>query len=141
MPDSASTARTTLIIATAVVAASACLLIGGVVMALAMGDHIGFMRGSTDTADQTPFVTDERSVTITITDFTFSPADLTVEAGTEVTWINEDSAVHDATDRGEDWATELLSKGDSQAIVFETPGTFDYFCTIHPWMEGTITVR
>lgn len=141
MPDSASTTRTTLIIATAVVVASACLLIGSVVMALAMGDHIGFMRSSSDTADQTPFVTNEGTVTISISDFTFSPADLTVDADTEVTWTNEDSAVHDATDREDAWRTELLSKGDSQTVMFDSPGTFEYFCTIHPWMQGTITVR
>jgi plastocyanin len=141
MPDSPSAASTTLIIATSVVVASVFLLIGGVVMALAMGDHIGFMRGSSDTANQTPFVTDEGSVTITISDFTFSPANLTVDAGTEVTWTNEDSAVHDATDREDAWRTELLSKGDSQTVMFDSPGAFDYFCTIHPWMEGTITVR
>lgn len=141
MSDSASTARTTLIVATAVVAASALLLIGGVVMALAMGDQMSFMRGGSDAADQTPFVTDEPSVTVAISDFVFSPADLTVDAGTEVTWTNEDSAVHDATAREGDWRTELLSKGDGQAISFDTPGAFEYYCTVHPWMEGTITVR
>lgn len=141
MTDSASTARTTLIIATAVVAASACLLIGGVVMALAMGDHMNFMRGSSNAADQTPFVTDEISVTVAIHDFAFSPMDLTIDAGADVTWVNQDSAIHDATDRQDAWRTALLSKDDGETITFDTPGTYEYFCTIHPWMEGTITVR
>lgn len=137
MHDPTSTARTTLIIATAVVAASVLLLIGGVVMALA----IGLGDGRSSDPEQTPFVTDERSVTISISDFAFSPADLTIDAGTEVTWANEEAAIHDATDREGGWNTDLLSRDESETITFDTPGAFQYYCTIHPWMEGTITVR
>lgn len=137
MPDSTSSARTTLIIASGVVAISAVILVAGVFAALA----IGLGDGNSGDADQTPLITDERAVTVTIKDLAFSPADLTVDAGTAVTWTNEDSTIHDATDREGAWNTEVLSQNDSETITFDTPGSFEYYCTIHPWMEGTITVR
>lgn len=137
MSDSTSSARTALIVASAIVAVSAVILVGATVMAFS----IGIGDTGSGTADQTPFVTDARSVTVNMKDITFSPADLTIDAGTEVTWINEDAAIHDATDREDAWNTEFLSQDESETITFDTPGTFEYYCTVHPWMEGTITVR
>ena len=141
MDDQTSGSRTALIVATAVVAACVVMVAGGVVMAIAMSDHIGFMHGRSDTADQTPVVSDEDAVDIAIRDFAYVPDDLTIDAGTSVTFTNEDSATHDAADRGEVWRTELLGQGDSDTIVFDAPGAFEYYCTIHPWMEATVTVR
>ncbi|MFQ5471653.1 MAG: cupredoxin family copper-binding protein [Dehalococcoidia bacterium] len=131
--------RTPVVIATSVVVTGALALIGLVVMALSMGDDMG-MRGSASDADQTPFVTEDDTVTLSIENFLFSPSELTINAGTTVTWANADAAVHDATERDRSWETELLSKGEAGEITFDEPGTFEYFCSIHPWMEGTITV-
>lgn len=81
--------------------------------------------------------------TVTIRDFSFGPATLTVKKGTTVTWTNEDSTQHDVTPdspTGEFKRSSLLSKGDTYSVTFNTPGTYRYHCTPHPDMKGTITV-
>jgi len=76
-----------------------------------------------------------------IEDFTFAPDNLIVEVGTEISFHNHDSVVHDVTALDYSWTTDDLSKDqDSDAIVFDTPGTYNYFCSIHPTMRGTINV-
>jgi plastocyanin len=75
---------------------------------------------------------------VRIVDFSFQPTTLTVTPGTIVTWTNEDSAPHTAT--GHAFDTGRLNKGDSGSVTFETPGEYDYICTYHPSMEGTVVV-
>lgn len=80
---------------------------------------------------------------VTIRDFSFGPATLTVKKGTTVTWTNEDSTQHDVTPdspTGEFKRSSLLDKGDNYSVTFNTPGTYRYHCTPHPDMKGTITV-
>jgi plastocyanin len=121
-----------------VVVTGVLALIGFVVMALSTGGDTG---GSASDVGQTPFVSEEDAVDLTIEDFLYSPDDLTINAGTTIIWTNFDSAVHDATERDRSWNTELLSEGDVGEVTFDEAGTFEYFCSIHPWMEGAITVR
>ena len=75
-----------------------------------------------------------------------------IEPGTKVTWTNEDvftyldgefSGIHNAvgTDGPEEFATSMLAHGESDSVVFEEPGTYNYICTPHPYMEGKIIVR
>lgn len=94
-----------------------------------------------DAPEQTPFLTDEQSVTVTIRDFVYFPEDLTINAGATVTWVNEDAAPHDATDNNDAWATEVLDEGESGSITFAEAGVFPYYCSIHPFMTATVTVR
>lgn len=79
--------------------------------------------------------------TVTIADFAFSgPA--SVEVGTTVTVVNEDSFGHTWTAEGGVWDSGTLSQGDSFEFTFEEPGEYDYFCAIHPaQMTGTIIVE
>jgi plastocyanin len=79
--------------------------------------------------------------TVKITDFAFSPLALTVSAGTTVTWTNEDDAPHtvDATTRA--FKSGVLDTDQRFAFTFMTPGTFKYFCALHPHMTGTIVVE
>lgn len=66
-----------------------------------------------------------------------------VKKGTTVTWTNEDSAKHDVTPVNEtaDFkATDLFGKGESRSITFNTVGTFEYICSPHPYMKGTVEV-
>ncbi|MGI8658774.1 MAG: cupredoxin domain-containing protein [Candidatus Limnocylindria bacterium] len=83
---------------------------------------------------------------IEIENFAFSPAQLTISAGTEVTVTNLDSAPHTFT-AGTDAAPEpdvfdsgLLQQGESFTFVFDEAGTFAYYCDRHPPMQGEITV-
>jgi plastocyanin len=80
-------------------------------------------------------------VEILIQSFAFSPDSVTVAAGTEVKWTNEDAPGHNVfSDDGTTIKSPTLNKGDSYSMVFNTPGTYTYYCSIHPSMKGTIVV-
>lgn len=80
---------------------------------------------------------------ITIKDFTFGPADLTVRPGAKVTVVNEDSTAHTVTATGaKPFDTGTIGPG--RTATFTAPsktGGYPYFCTIHPSMKGSLTVR
>ena len=72
----------------------------------------------------------------------FNPAQVTVKAGDTVTWTNNDSVGHDVTgDSFKSGAPGGLANGDTFEFTFDKTGTFDYVCTVHPGMEGTVTVE
>lgn len=79
---------------------------------------------------------------VSITNFAFSPAALTVKAGTTVTWTNKDSDAHTVTSQGSGGplASAALATGQSYSYTFTKPGTYAYLCTIHPFMTATVTV-
>ena len=77
---------------------------------------------------------------VTIKDFAFDPGDLTVAKGTTVTWKHDDSATHRIKSGDGSFDGEDLKNGDSFEHTFDTAGTFDYICGIHPSMKGKITV-
>ena len=87
---------------------------------------------------QTPVATSS----VTIKDFAFSPADITVKKGTTVTWTNMDSAAHTVTetDSKKGPSSGNLASGKSYSFTFDTAGTYAYHCAIHPNMVGTVTV-
>jgi plastocyanin len=80
---------------------------------------------------------------VTIDNFTFSPAEIDVPAGTRVVWTNRDDIPHTVTDAADPRATKSppLDTGDSYARTFDKPGTYRYFCSLHPYMQGTVVVR
>ena len=73
------------------------------------------------------------------------PESVQIDAGTEVTWTNEDSAPHTATAdddaRRESFDTKVLKQDASGAVTFDEPGTYAYICDLHPFMKGTVVVR
>lgn len=80
-------------------------------------------------------------LTIAMKDFKFDPKNATVKVGQTVTWTNEDSAPHNAVDeKGGAFKSELFNKGETYEFTAEKAGKIDYVCTIHPGMEGTLTV-
>lgn len=79
---------------------------------------------------------------VEISHFTFGPGTLTVSPGTRVVWINRDDEPHIVVSAGNQFASsKALDTGDSYATVFDKPGTYAYFCSIHPHMIGTVIVR
>lgn len=78
--------------------------------------------------------------TVVIKDFAFTPKDIQIKAGDSITWINEDSMRHSATDLNGAFDTGLLSKGQEATMTFGGAGRFEYRCTPHANMRGTITV-
>jgi plastocyanin len=80
---------------------------------------------------------------VSISDFTFQPGDLTVPAGSTVTWTNEDGSPHaiqDDSDLGADEGPSM-DQGDTFQLTYDEPGTYTYLCGIHNYMTGTITVE
>jgi plastocyanin len=80
------------------------------------------------------------STGVTISDFKFSPAGVTVNVGDTVTWSNAGPTGHSATANDGSFDTGILQKGSSGSHTFSQAGTFSYFCKPHPFMKGTITV-
>ena len=78
---------------------------------------------------------------ITISDFSFSPPLLTVPVGTTVTWVNKDDEPHLIAESDRLFKSHALDTGDKFSFTFSTPGTFQYFCTIHAHMVGTVVVE
>jgi plastocyanin len=80
--------------------------------------------------------------TITIKNFKFSPASLTVKVGTKVTFVNDDSTVHaPLSSPGSTIDGGNLSKGQTYTVTMTKPGTYNYVCNIHNYMKGTIIVQ
>ena len=78
---------------------------------------------------------------VDIDQFTFTPQHITVKAGTTVTWINEDDVPHTIASSSKLFKSKALDSGDKFSFTFTTPGTYAYFCSVHPQMTGTITVE
>jgi plastocyanin len=94
------------------------------------------MQTSTNVQSQATPATEN---TINIQNFAFSPSTLTVKKGTVVTWTNNDSAPH--TIKSATFNSSSMSKGQTFSFAFDTVGTFDYSCGIHPSMTGKIIVE
>lgn len=77
-------------------------------------------------------------IEVSIEDFTFSPANLTVEKNASVIWTNKDAVSH--TVSGDDFSSGPLETGESFTYIFEQDGTFDYNCSFHPQMKGKVVV-
>ena len=80
------------------------------------------------------------SDTVTIQDFKFGPATLTVKAGAKVTVTNSDSTTHTATADGGAFDTGDVDPGASKTITLSKAGRYAYHCQIHNFMKGTIVV-
>ena len=79
--------------------------------------------------------------TVKIDNFTFAPALLTVKAGTTVKWLNEDDIPHTVASSTRAFKSKALDTDDSFSFTFGAPGTYEYFCSLHPHMKGTIVVE
>lgn len=77
---------------------------------------------------------------VTIQNFAFSPAALTVKVGTEVTWTNQDSTAHTVTFDTGGATSDNLAQSATYKQTFSTAGTLTYHCKIHSTMTGTVTV-
>jgi plastocyanin len=77
---------------------------------------------------------------VSIQDFFFSPANVSVQAGSTVTWVNEGNVPHTVTSDDGQFDSGVLMPGDSYTVVFKGRGTITYHCAIHPSMTGSVTV-
>jgi amicyanin len=72
--------------------------------------------------------------------FAYQMANIQVRAGTTVTWTNQDNVPHSVTFKNGMKDSGLLSQGQSFSYTFNTSGTYQYYCTVHPYMVATVTV-
>jgi amicyanin len=77
---------------------------------------------------------------VQIKNFAFSPATITVKAGSTVVWTNNDAIQHDVTFDGGGIASSVLNHSDTFSHTFPAAGTYHYICSIHPFMHGTVIV-
>lgn len=76
-------------------------------------------------------------------DFRVMPQTIRVKKGTTVTWVNRDTAKHDVTPERESEefeASELFGKSEMHSVTFDTVGIYNYYCSPHPYMKGTVEV-
>ena len=77
---------------------------------------------------------------VAIVDLTFQPDTIEVAAGSSVTWRNDDAFDHTVTASEGAFNSGIMGEGQEFSQAFDTPGTFEYFCAIHPSMTGTVVV-
>ena len=78
---------------------------------------------------------------IEISGFAFNPDTLTVLSGTTVIWTNLDGPPHTVTTKETGYDSGWLSTGDIFSYTFDENSTYEYYCTIHPFMKATIIVE
>jgi len=81
-----------------------------------------------------------------IKDICYIPSTIVVEKGKSITWVNEDSSFHSVTSGFYGEPTGLFDSGyldpyQSYTLSFDKFGTYDYFCTLHPWMKAQVIVE
>jgi plastocyanin len=84
---------------------------------------------------------DAASYAITIKDFMFTPRNLTIHVGSKVTWTNKDEEPHKLAEVNDTFTSQPLDSDGDFTYQFDTPGTYEYFCTLHPRMTGKIIVE
>lgn len=90
------------------------------------------------TAPQSP--APQGGTAVNISDFKFNPATLTVPAGTTVTWTNQDEEPHTVAAKDGSFHSPAMDTHATYSFTFTTPGSYDYICSIHPFMTGTVVV-
>ena len=81
-----------------------------------------------------------QDIQIDIKEFMYSPKELTVAVGTKVTWVNDDQVPHTVSEVNKVFRSGALDTDDSFSYTFLIPGTFEYFCILHPQMIGSVRV-
>jgi amicyanin len=78
---------------------------------------------------------------VKIDNFSFGPTELAVTAGTTITWTNRDDIPHTVVSTDKVFRSKVLDTNEQYSFTFATPGTFQYFCSIHPKMTGKVVVK
>ena len=113
-------------------------MLRSVIAATALGAVVGSLLGASVLFARA----DDPTSTVSIANFTFAPKTLAVKAGTTVSWTNKDDIVHGiASSNNAFKKSAALDTDDSYSFTFTTPGTYQYFCYVHPHMVGSIVVE
>ena len=88
-----------------------------------------------------PAVAGQPTVDIKIDNFSFTPQTITVKAGTEVTWTNKDDIPHNVVADDKSFKSKVLDTDEKFTMTASKPGTYTYYCSIHPKMTGKLVVE
>jgi len=104
---------------------------------------IGFVATVEGRSDFALNAQEKAPMEVKIDNFSFAPATLTLAAGTTVTWTNRDDIPHTvvSTDDPKTFKSKVLDTDEKFSFTFSKPGTFAYFCSIHPKMTGKVIVQ
>jgi plastocyanin len=83
----------------------------------------------------------DKQMEVKIDNFSFSPSTITVPVGTEVRWTNRDDIPHTVASEDKLFKSKALDTDDVFSFTFSKPGTYKYFCSLHPKMTATIVVQ
>jgi plastocyanin len=81
------------------------------------------------------------SVAVKIDNFSFGPQSITVSPGTKVTWTNRDDIPHTVVSTEGVFKSKVLDTDETFSFTFDKPGSYPYFCSVHPKMTGTVVVK
>lgn len=117
------------------------VLIIGAVLFLGMNNNSNIPTNNPPVTN-TPATGNAKTYTVDIQNFQFSPSTITIKAGDSVTWTNMDSMSHTVTSSSRnELNSPTLANGKTYSNTFSTPGTYSYYCTIHPSMKATVIVQ
>lgn len=102
---------------------------------------MAFLAGAALACVIAPSVAQNTAVPVTIDNFVFEPERLTIKAGTTVTWTNHDDIPHTVAASDRKFKSKVMDTDESYSFTFSTPGEYQYFCSLHPHMTGTIVVE
>ena len=107
--------------------------------AMAMGRMV--MPAAAGATNKPVLMLHRKVVKVSIHNFVFVPAKLVVSPGTRIIWTNTDSDPHTVDSTKNVWSSEALDTAGTFARVFSKLGTFPYYCSVHPFMHGQVTVQ
>lgn len=113
---------------------------GNIINELPSADNSSNTSNS-NTANTTFKPSNPKTYNVEITNFAFSPSELKIKKGDSVIWVNRDYTEHTITSDSGELDSGYLKEGKIYDHVFNTPGTFEYYCSLHPSMTGKIIVE
>lgn len=114
------------------------VVMGAAVLAAGLGMATGLSAGPPQQAAVSEAPAGPR---VEIKEHKYSPATLTVQVGTSVTWVNHDDDVHTVTSSAQAFTSRGIDTDETFTYTFTKPGTYAYFCSLHPLMTATIVVK
>jgi amicyanin len=90
---------------------------------------------------ENPVAAGPPTVDVKIDNFSFTPPDLKVKAGTQITWTNGDDIPHNVVSDDKSFKSKVLDTDEKFTFTADKPGTYSYYCSIHPKMTGKVVVE